>query len=71
MSDNEVICQFRRMEKTRYAVLTLAQLSNRQITDIIHLLNRCGLLKGGWVNNGKKGKAEVIRCKKPQALRTL
>ena len=71
MTDNEIICHWRRMEKTKRSVFYLAQLSNRRITDIIHLLNRCGLLKGGWIDNEKRGKAEPIRHQRPQGLRTL
>ena len=71
MSDNEIICQYRRMEKTKQSVFKLAQLSGRRITDIIHLLNRCGYLKGGWIDNEKRGTGRPIRCQKSQALRTL
>ena len=71
MSDNEIICHWRRMEHTRGAVMVLAQLSNRKITEVIHLLNMCGLLERGWVNNDKKGQAEAIRCKRSSSLRTL
>lgn len=71
MSDNEIICQYRRMEKTKQSVFKLAQLSGRKITDIIHLLNRWGYLKGGWINSDKRRTGEPIRCKKSSALRTL
>ena len=44
MTDNEILFRWHRMPKDYGFIKTIAQLSDRKITDIIKLLNRSGVM---------------------------
>ena len=44
LTDNEILFRWRRMPKDYGSIKTMAQLSDRKITDIIKLLNRSGVM---------------------------
>lgn len=44
MTDNEILFRWHRMPKDYNSIKTIAQLSDRKITDIIKLLNRSGVM---------------------------
>ena len=52
MTDSEILFRWRRMSKDYGSIKTIAQLSDRKITDIIKLLNRSGVMVK-WRNHDK------------------
>lgn len=59
MTDTEIIRLWKWSNRDMRQVMALAQLSQRKILDVLHLLNAHGLTKEGW-KNGKKGSATAV-----------